>query len=84
MGTRSHPTTPLHLTVEVPFEFFLEINGDRTAMVRIILWRPGDGATYNEILWSKDNFQHLRKQLDLYFCFGSTNIFYYAANKRFV
>ena len=29
----------------------------------------------------KDNFQHFCKQLYLYFSFGSTHVFYYAANK---
>jgi len=33
---------------------------------------------------SKDDFQHFCKQLYLYFCFGSTHVFYYAANKRSV
>jgi len=33
---------------------------------------------------SKDDFQHFCKQLYLYFCFGSTQVFYSAANKRSV
>jgi len=35
-----------------------------------------------QIFGSKDNFQHFRKQLYLNFCFGSTNVFYYAVIKR--
>jgi len=43
---------------------------------------PDFGAPQN--FRSKDDFQHFYKQLYLYFCFGSTHVFYYAANKRSV
>jgi len=35
-----------------------------------------------QIFGSKDNFQHFCKQLYLNFCFGSMQVFYYAAIKR--
>ena len=41
---------------------------------------PDFGGPQN--IGSKDDFQHFCKHLNLYFCFGSTHVFYCAANKR--
>jgi len=41
---------------------------------------PDFDGTQN--LGSKGNFQHFCNQLRLYFCFGSTHVFYYPAYKR--
>jgi len=52
-----------------------------TIMLKRLKPRAPDGGCPQNFE-SKDNCQHFCKQLHLYFCFGSTHVFFYAANTR--
>jgi len=56
------------------------VNGFTIRLKRLKPWAPDFGG--HQIFRSKVDFQHFCKQL--YFCFGSTHVFYNAASKRSV
>ena len=65
-----------------PFVVVVVRRGFTIRLKRLNPRAPEFGGPQN--FGSKDDFQHFCKQLYLYFCFGSTHVFYYAANKRSV